>query len=272
MNSAAISSDSYRIKKNYIFKFFYQNFDKIGVVDEENYKNFLKLVEKEKLYITGDSRYDSIFYKLENLKLDKEVQRKINLARQIVILASTYQHCDLEIYPHLHKILNHHPFVKIWIFPHHINQERILQTSTLLKKYNLEFLIFSDPQFIEKYSSYKIILVDVLGILAFAYQKSRICYVGGGFHHRIHNTGEPAACGCLPVTGPRIDSSPTAMLLYKNSLLKRCETGLEIINHIDELLKNKNQLNFLSRKIKELMQKQKGASKIFYNTFLKNLL
>jgi 3-deoxy-D-manno-octulosonic-acid transferase len=58
--SAAIEEDSYRVKWSFLFRSFYKNFDGIGVVDEYNYNNFIKLFNKN-LKITGDSRYDSMY-------------------------------------------------------------------------------------------------------------------------------------------------------------------------------------------------------------------
>lgn len=270
--SAAIEHNSYRIKYSSIFRFFYNDFAGIGVVDEYNYANFKKLYNKN-LQITGDSRYDTIIYKLEHQTISPEDNKKLQMADSIIIFASTYKECDQELYPYINKLLNELPEYKIWIFPHHIDENRIQETIKYLNHYNIEkILLFSNENFINEYPKNNIIIVDKLGILAFAYQYSKICYVGGAFHHRVHNTGEPAACGCIPFTGPNINSSPVALLLGKNQLLFKYENGNEIITNMIRLIKNKKELNKKSIKIKTLIQKQTGASEKFYNVFLKNYL
>jgi 3-deoxy-D-manno-octulosonic-acid transferase len=270
--SAAIEEDSYRVKWSFLFRSFYKNFDGIGVVDEYNYNNFIKLFNKN-LKITGDSRYDSIVYKLENQKISEEDKKKLECAKDIIILASTYKECDKQLYPYLKNLIVKFPKRKIWIFPHHINEERLKETTEYLKRYNIKnVLFFSDKEFINKYNQYNIIIVDKLGILAYAYRFSKICYVGGAFHHRVHNTGEPAACGSIPFTGPNIFSSPVAILLWKNQLLFRFSNGKDLIQNMTSLLKNQEQLNFKSERIKELLWNQTGSSKKFYEEFLENLL
>ncbi len=270
--SAAIEDDSYRVKWSFLFRSFYKNFDGIGVVDEYNYNNFIKLFNKN-LKITGDTRYDSIIYKLKNQKIFEEDKKKLECAKDIIILASTYKECDNQIYPYLENFIAEFPKCKIWIFPHHINEDRLKETTENLKKYNINnVLFFSNKDFINIYNQYKIIIVDKLGILAYAYQFSKICYVGGAFHHRVHNTGEPAACGSIPFTGPNIFSSPVAILLWKNQLLYKFSNGKDLMSSMISLLKNQEQLNFKSDRIKKLLLSQTGSSEKFYDEFLENLL
>jgi 3-deoxy-D-manno-octulosonic-acid transferase len=270
--SAAIEANSYRIKYSYFFRFFYKDFDGIGVVDKENLYNFKKVYNKT-IYITGDSRYDTIYYKLNHQTLTKENKEKLKFAKDIIIFASTYKECDRQLFPYLKELLINAPKNKIWIFPHFVEKERIKEVVEYLKEYDIkDFLFYSDKNFKKKYPKYSIIIVDQLGILAYAYQYSKICYVGGAFHHRVHNTAEPAFCGCIPFTGPKIFSSPVAILLWKNQLLKKYNTGKEIIFKMIEMIKNKQSLNLQCKKIKKLIHLQLGGSLKFYLYFLSDIL
>lgn len=270
--SAALDKNSWKLKFPILFRFLYKNFDGVGVVDEEQYNLFTKLINKDKIFISGDTRYEYINYKLKNFKIHKLKKEKLLLAKEIFILGSTYKQCEKEILPYLKILLETFPNIKVWIFPHKVDQERIEEIKNSLKTLKYNYLLFSDKDFKKKYENFPIVIVDQLGVLAFAYSFSRICYVGGGFHHRVHNTAEPAFCGSIPITGPKIDSSPIALQLNKKKLLFVCKSGKEIIEKVIDFYKDPTTLKLKSTEIKKYMQEQLGASLKFYNIFLKKLL
>lgn len=270
--SGAIHKNSYKLKFSSFFRFLYANLDGIGVVDKENATNFAKIFPKNKILITGDTRYDYIEYKLNNRKLDSFVLEKLKLCKEIFILGSTYTQCEEEIFPHLNLLLREFPKLKIWIFPHKIDSHRIAEVKQRLEKYSLRFFMFSDIDFKTKYKNDSVVIVDQLGILAYAYFFSKICYVGGAFHHRVHNTAEPAFCSSLPFTGPRIYSSPIAVQLKKRDLLYTYNTGKEIIENVIKLYKNLKLLNIKRRALHSYIKSQTGASEKFYDLFLKKII
>lgn len=270
--SAALSKNSWKLKFPIFFRFLYKNLDGVGVVDEEQYNLFTKLINQDKISITGDTRYEYIDYKLKNFKIPDHKKEKLMLAEEIFILGSTYTQCEKQILPYLKILLETLPNIKIWIFPHKVEQQRIEEIKNRLKTFEYDFLLFSDKDFKKKYKNFSIIIVDELGVLAFAYSFARVCYVGGGFHHRIHNTAEPAFCGAIPITGPKIDSSPIALQLKKQKLLFVCKSGKEIIEKVIDLYKDPNTLKIKSKEIKTYIQNQLGASLKFYDIFLKKLL
>ncbi|MFN3603806.1 MAG: 3-deoxy-D-manno-octulosonic acid transferase [Leptonema sp. (in: bacteria)] len=270
--SGAISKNSYKIKIPFLFRFLYNNFDGIGLVDEENYKNFTKVLHSKSIQITGDSRYDYIQYKLKHIAIENSVQKKLKLLKEILILGSTYRTCEKEILPYLNLFIKKFPEVKILIFPHKVEANRFKELQQKLHQHHLKFLLFSDKNFFEDYKKFPIIIVDQLGFLAYAYFYSKICYVGGGFHHRVHNTAEPAFCGSIPFTGPRIDSSPIAVQLSSKELLFSCSSGKEIVEKIIDLYGNTQLLNSKREEIKKYIKAQTGATKKFYQVFLKEVL
>ncbi len=267
--SAAINKNSYKVRFPFLFRFLYEDLDGIGVVDQQNAESFAKFLPENKILITGDTRYDYIAYKLKNKTLDSSILEKLQLSKDIFILGSTYTKCEEEIFPYLHLLIHELPHLKIWIFPHKIDSYRLEEVKKRLKKNHLSFLILSDPEFKKKYKHYSIVVVDQLGILAFAYGFSKICYVGGAFHHRVHNTAEPAFNSSLPFTGPKIYSSPIAVQLKEKELLFDCQTGKEIVERVLHLYKNSTLLEKKRKDIKQYIFTQTGASEKFYYIFLR---
>jgi 3-deoxy-D-manno-octulosonic-acid transferase len=259
--SAALPEDSWRIRYRRWLRRIYEDFNGIGAVDEPNRSRFLKLLPDEsRVCITGDTRYDTIFYRIEHSPLLPEDRERLTIARPLFILASTYAACDEQLMPHLPQWLEKYPDLDLWIFPHHVDEHRLAECERSLKRQKIDFKRYSE-------GPARVVLVDRLGILARAYEKARYCYVGGGFHHRVHNTAEPAALGVPVLTGPRIEASPIALQLEAEGTLFRRSSGAELFSIIDELERNSHQRLLLSQKSRNYMLSQRGASAVFLDTF-----
>lgn len=278
--SAALSKNSSRARMPAVMfhRPVYDLFSGIGVVDEENQGIFEKILpeHKGKIRSTGDSRFDTILYKIKKTALDKEVEKKLDQIlgkkTRAVILGSTYNTCDEEIYPHLRRLMDDNPGWKFLIFPHHTDEKRLKQTELHADENGFPLLRFSDPDFKKKVKSFQAILVDVMGILALAYSRSSLCYIGGAFHNRVHNTGEPAALGNPILTGPRIDTSPVALDLEKAEILHRCENGVILAENMQLLMNNEELRKAMAVHAKEYIHERSGASARFYDTFLHDLI
>lgn len=259
--SAALPEDSWRLRHSRWLQAVYAYFDGIGVVDEPNRKRFLQLLPDDRsVLVTGDSRYDTIFYKLEHASLAPDDAMRLKNARPLLILASTYAACDEQLLPHLPRWLAEHPDMDLWIFPHHVDEGRLAEIERQLKKLQIDFRRYSEGQS-------RVVLVDRLGLLARAYERARYCYVGGAFHHRVHNTAEPAALGVPVFTGPRIETSPIAIQLEEQGTLFRCHTGEQIFGILDELETDGKRRLLLSKKSRQYMMLQRGAAKRFLDAF-----
>ncbi|MBW7858855.1 MAG: hypothetical protein H3C43_11320 [Leptonema sp. (in: Bacteria)] len=259
--SAALSKDSWRLKYSFWLQPVYNLFDGIGAVDQPNKTRFLQLLnDQDRVQVTGDSRYDTVFYKLENSKLTDANLKPILNIKSAFILASTYNACDQQLFPELPTWLKAYPNRDLWIFPHHIDEHRLKECEANLANYGIQSHRFSE--LIDSPKS-RVVVVDQLGLLAHCYSKTAYCYVGGGFHHRVHNTAEPAALGSVIVTGPKINSSPIAVQLEEIGGLFRRYSGKEIFDTIDELEQNKKRLASLSKANRDYLKSQLGSSDRF---------
>ena len=248
----------------------YSRFSGIGVVDENQLPSFRRLTRfPDRVRITGDSRYDTIVYKSENLKLDGEIETRIaTLAKKkrIWILGSTYKACDEAVLPGMNDLLESHPDWMVLAFPHHVDGHRLSELEENCHRYGIETLRWSRWNGTDPVPSF--LIVDQMGILALAYRSGRFAYVGGGFHFRIHNTGEPAAMGLPVLTGPSIHTSPVALLLEKNGHLSRCDTGEVLLNTAKEWMENDTGATPPQPKARDLIQGQTGSAENFIKEFL----
>ena len=226
---------------------------------------FKELTMNVEVYTCGDSRFDSVSEKIESMKSKSSVLENLEY-QKVLILASTYTECENIIFPILDKIISED--YSIWIFPHKIDLVRINNIISKLNEYKLNYQLFSEIQNKDKS---KIIIFDKYGILAYAYKKAKICYVGGGFHNRIHNTIEPAYFGLPICTGPKIFHAPEAVDLNQLDLLTIINNSNDFLNFVLENSFENIYLN-KSEKIKKYVENNRGASKRFFEHFIRDVI
>jgi 3-deoxy-D-manno-octulosonic-acid transferase len=249
-------SSRLRFPQLFLTKKILRMMDGISPSNPERIPLFQKLAPNVPIHSAGDSRFDSVIDKIESRKVSPKLP---DSPQKVIILASTYSDCEKILFPALSNILK--DGFQIWIFPHKVEEKRILEIEESLKNIQLKS---------ERYSngvSSNIILFDKLGILAFAYEKAHYTYVGGAFHHRVHNVLEPAYFGLPIATGPKIGHSPEALELEKNSGLKIFQTTREFLE-IHSLWKEENQIAQVKKINSEFVKSQRGGAAKFYSGFL----
>lgn len=291
--SAALSPKSWRMTPwaRFLQRSTYNRFSGIGAVNEANQQMFRRLLSKryaDRVQVTGDTRYDTILFKIRNAYPGSDDRRLLDhiksLKGPLWILASTYQSDEEQIFPGLPELLQEFPRYQFLIFPHKIDHERLREVQKNLNLVGLSGVLFSQAVFNRrrtdpggpvstltapvKVANERILIVDRLGILALAYRYSSFCYVGGGFHHRIHNTAEPAALGRPVITGPRISSSPIALELAEQGSLIRCNTGREVIDQARAFMTNDKERRKLGQLAEDYLKSHEGGASKFFDTFL----
>lgn len=237
----------------------------VSPVSEESEIQFRSILGNTNIPVLrlGDSRFDSV-----SLKIEKNLEKNDPLKgyaknRNVIILASTYSKCEEMIFPVLKELLAGGK--KIWIFPHKVQQERIQEISERLKSLSLNFSRFSEKGISVLQSD--IVLFDVLGVLAFAYSKAGIAYVGGALHNRVHNVIEPAYFGLPVLTGPKIFNSAEALELRKRGGLWTAESASEFLERI-KYLSLEAHYRLAEKTNSDFVTENRGASVRIWNTFL----
>lgn len=215
--------------------------------------------------VLGDTRFESVWNKLEtkipNPKFTEFVlhQKKFLAKHRPVILGSTYPICESYFLSYLESNQDECSY---WIFPHKWEKERMLDMKSKLETFG-SVAVFSELK--EGDSLPKFLLFDVLGILAFAYQYGSFAYVGGAFHHRIHNTIEPAALGLAIITGPKIQNAPEAIVMQGLGGLFKTENEAHFVTHFQSLVKNKELREKMGNTNRNFVVENRGASEKIYN-------
>ena len=250
---------------NIFIKNLFQNLSGIGTVNNESNEKFKKFLnQKITIKTIGDSRFDSVIDKINNQKENQNYNLELIKQNKILILASTYKECDEILFPFLKDIIKQKYFV--WIFPHKVDENRIVEIQTKLKSLSVNYTKYSEINW-KKLKLEEVILFDKLGILAHAYKYAKIAYIGGAIHNKIHNVLEPAYFGLGLISGPKIQNSNDAIQFQKYSGLKVIQNSKEFLTSIKSF-ENKDFYRYIKNTNSSYVISGKGSSARFVKEFL----
>ncbi|WP_108927751.1 3-deoxy-D-manno-octulosonic acid transferase [Leptospira johnsonii] len=254
--SAVITLPKGFLKRKF-YKAAFNLFDKILTSHSSGEEKFKELLgEKKPIKTLGDSRFDSVIQKIETSQ--REFKRPKNYPfSQVFLLASTYEPCEKLLLPLLQESsLKNTAF---WIFPHKTDPARITQLESEIKKFTSDSTLYSHAEF--NSISSRVILFDVLGILAHAYRAADFAYVGGALHNRVHNVLEPAYFGLPLLSGPRITHAPEAIELNHRGGLFIIRTKEEVLEILQLSSERKEAIRFSNR---QFVETGRGAAERIY--------
>lgn len=163
-----------------------------------------------KVILAGNSRVDSVKNNQDE-PWKNEVIEKFTLGSDIILFGSTW---PVDI-PFLQLFLSD-PSYKNWKIiwaPHEISSHQINSLFSAIKNEN-SIIRFTNTY---RYNgNARILLLDNLGMLKYAYRYAQLAYVGGGFGKGIHNLLEPIVYKIPVIFGPNFKAFPEAHFLVEN--------------------------------------------------------
>lgn len=156
-------------------------------------KDLLSRIGITNTTIVGDTRFDRVLdiYKAAKLLPIVELFKQ----DKPTIVAGSSWSLDEEL---LVDYFNNHPEIKLIIAPHVVNEERLAEIESKLKR---PYVLYTQAGE-EKMKRADCLIIDGYGLLSSIYRYGEIAYVGGGFGAGIHNVLEAAVYGIPVVFGP----------------------------------------------------------------------
>lgn len=203
--NARISKHSFKYYKFFspFIRYILKDLKKIFVQDEENYNRFIHFVDKDKIEIVGNTKYDI----LKNIKIEnkyEEILKKLKWEDKKIIVFGSIHPDEFSTILKSYKILDKNK-IRYIIVPRHI--EKIEVFENIIKKFNIKYEKYSKIE--EREDIFKdfydtdIVIVDKTGILIDLYSISYIAFVGGTLN-KIggHNLLEPSVFSKPIIFGP----------------------------------------------------------------------
>ena len=125
-----------------------------------------------------------------------------------------------------------------------------------LNKIGFEWTYYSECEDLE---NCRVVIVDVVGILADLYAYSDIAYVGAGFGAGVHSVLEPAVYSNLIGFGPNYQIVDMAVSLKDKELAQVIQSGKEFAGFLS-ILDRKSELDDLQGKMQQFITEQKPAA------------
>ncbi len=189
----------YRHQLHKITHFFVQNQQSVDL---------LHSIGIENVSLNGDTRFDRV-EKLEQNQKDFPLIEKFIGDHKVIIGGSTW---DQEEDFLSTLIKQDRKGFKYIIAPHEVHEEKIQR---LLKKLPVRAIRYSMAN-TEDICSYKVLIIDSIGILGFLYKYAHTAVIGGGFNAGLHNTLEALTYGVPVIFGPKHHHFPEAFDLIEN--------------------------------------------------------
>lgn len=157
----------------------------IHCVSEIDRQNIQAIGVTTSLEVSGDTRYDQVFYKKE-----KEAKHLpyLTTTKKIFVAGSTWPEDENIILPAL--IQARANWVSI-IAPHEIAESTLQRIEMFFKQFNMKTLRLSQLEPDTDTTGWDVLIVDKYGYLFHLYAWARLTFVGGSFKAKVHSVMEP---------------------------------------------------------------------------------
>lgn len=227
-------------------------------VQNNESKTLLAQIGITRVSVTGDTRYDRVFDRVQAQKENELISNWVNNKKGFVIGSSWTVDEEL-IVPLLPRLTNRFPII---LAPHEVGEKHILSIVQLLNHHQLSVARYTECKnqgVIPK--DHNVLILDCIGVLADAYKYGAFSYVGGAFNSGLHNILEPASFGLPVLFGPKHQKFPEAQAFINEGIGFTVSDQDSLRHHISFILSN---LPALQEKTKAFTASNRGArEKIF---------
>ena len=225
------------------FRFFYRilyaHFSEILAISRENAVRVQRVYPfAERLHVCGDTRYDQVYRRTtEPGKIDHLISGGYFQRNRTFVVGSTWPSDEKCLFPAIAEALARYPDLKIVVAPHEPTEVHVADIVSYFKERNICLARYTQ---MEKTAnvSFRVLIIDRLGLLANLYGLGQLAFVGGGFGPGVHNILEPAAHGCAVLFGPRHRNYVEAMQLAKRGggkpIHSTAEAAAELAAYLEE--------------------------------------
>ena len=145
---------------------------------------------------------------------------------------------------------------RLIIVPHEVHSAALQEIENQLNRIGFGCEYYSRNENLE---NSRVVIVDVVGILAELYAYSDIAYVGAGFGAGVHSVLEPVAYSNVIGFGPNYQIVDMAVSLKDKELAQVIQSGKEFAGFLS-IMDRKSELDDLQGKMQQFITEQKPAA------------
>ncbi|MCD6505061.1 hypothetical protein J7M22_00420 [Candidatus Poribacteria bacterium] len=233
-------------------------------ISEADARRFESLCgDPSRVLVTGDTRFDQVYRRAMRVDERGLIPNQDRIKRPVVVAGSTYTQSERVLLEAYRKIRaeksEEHPFTLILV-PHEPTEERMREIEELLDEGGLSYVRFSQITEETDLSSFNVLVIDTVGLLAGLYKLGDVAFVGGSFRGNVHNVMEPAVMGKPVIFGPYIANSFEAKVMLRRGGAIMVEDADEMASTISSLIDEPRKRDRIGRIAREVIISNLGAA------------
>lgn len=210
-------------------------FEAIFVVDQQDQEYFASAFGLSSI-VTGDTKFDRVRerqqHNLEQVTSLKMQFEQLWGSQERIICGSVWRDdvsVCLRAYQSLASRKARFKDAQLVLVPHDVSSEMVAWIEdAVATETAMRCVRYSEVSGNPRRRENEVLIVDKIGMLSELYGLGCLAFVGGAFHHRVHNVLEPACYGLPLAFGPLYETSKEAVLLVSQSLAR-------VVSNTDEL-------------------------------------
>lgn len=259
--SATFADNSSRLKgiSRHLTRFALNHLSEIHCVSAEDIQNLNSLHLNVPVIVSGDTRFDQVFHRLENPKALKS--ELIPSPEDFIFIAgSTWPEDEAILLPALEKLKNIH--LQVIIAPHETTPEHLESLEKQMKDLGLRYVRYSQA---DVWPAGSILIVDQVGILAELYTWGDIAFVGGSFKKQVHSVMEALAAGLPVMVGPFHRNNREALFYQKKNfssgmIVQVIHTSEDVAVLLQRMKKHQEQIPHIKEEIRAEIGKNRNST------------
>lgn len=257
---ATLSASSRRLSGagRWLYRDVYRRIDRILAISDDDARRFAACVRHHpSISVTGDTRFDRVMERWE-----QRGTGGLGIADDgspTLIAGSTWPPDEARLLPAVAQLLRENPALRFVVVPHE-------PTSAHVEPLRRWAAVEGFPASVASAASdagttrTRVVIVDVVGVLAEAYRVARVAYVGGGFTTGVHSVIEPAIAGIPVVFGPRHHNSFEALQMVARGAATSIETADEAYAALSHYLSDPEARSRAGQAARAYVESQLGAT------------
>ena len=254
--NASLAEKSSRL--NFLYRFVlqeaYQSLNGVFTISEQDAQRFRKYFSVQNVKFIGDTKFDQVLIRKEQA-LKKDLLEAHWANDSVLVLGSIWPEDFRALQQGLQKLLREFRQLKVIVVPHQPSLNFVQYLSEFFRPFGLK--LFTERASL---ADQRVIVVDVVGVLADLYKYAAWAYVGGSFKQGIHNVMEAAVYGIPVMFGPVHENSFEALDLLKNKGALVIKNNEDFLHFMHKLIKDRSFAEEMGRRTAKYVQSKTGAT------------